>query len=232
MSLAGEGAAVMWHEARPEARADYYEWHNREHMPERLGIPGFRRGRRYIAVDGQLKFFILYETDALATLTGADYQLRLNNPSPWTRRNSALLMNASRSLCRVAATHGTGQGGYIMTLRYDVAEGCEEEHRRLLVHRILPALADRPGISGAHLLIADREASGIQTAEKKLRTQQSLVPGRIILVEGGGDADALQSACNDTLTDDVLNAAGDAVQLQRDLYRLQYSRCKTAGAVG
>ena len=113
MSLTGDRAAVMWHEVRPEAKADYYEWHNREHMPERVGMPGFRRGRRYMAVDGQPKFFILHETDSAATLTGAAYQLRLNNPTPLTRRNSALLMNASRSLCRVAASLGTAQGGFI-----------------------------------------------------------------------------------------------------------------------
>lgn len=232
MSLTGDGAAVMWHEVRPEAKADYYEWHNREHMPERVGIPGFRRGRRYMAVDGQPKFFILYETDSAATLTGADYQLRLNHPTPLTRRNSALLMNASRSLCRVAVSLGTAQGGFIMTLRYDVAQGREEEHRHVLAHDILPLLADRPGISGAHLLVADREASGIQTEEKKLRSQRAFIPGWVILVEGGSEAEPLEAACSETLAEQALTAAGAVAPLHRDLYRLQYSRCKTPGSVG
>lgn len=232
MSLAGDGAAVMWHETRPEVKADYYEWHNREHMPERVGIPGFRRGRRYIALDGQPKFFVLYETDTPATLTGADYQLRLNNPTPWTRRNSALLINTSRSLCRVAVSLGTGQGGLIMTLRYDVAQGCEEQHRRLLAHKILPMLADRPGISGAHLLVADREASGIQTEEKKLRIQKAFIPGWVVLVEGGSETEPLDAACREMLTEQALTAAGAVAPLHRDIYRLQYSRCKMPGSVG
>jgi hypothetical protein len=52
MSLAGEGAVVIWHDIAPEGRAQFYAWHGREHMPERLGIPGFLRGRRYVALAG------------------------------------------------------------------------------------------------------------------------------------------------------------------------------------
>jgi hypothetical protein len=49
MALAGEGAICIWNDILPEHRAEFYAWHNEEHMPERVGIPGFRRGRRYIA---------------------------------------------------------------------------------------------------------------------------------------------------------------------------------------
>ena len=52
MSLAGMGIVAIWHDLLPEAKADFYEWHTREHMPGRGGIPGFRRGRRYIALGG------------------------------------------------------------------------------------------------------------------------------------------------------------------------------------
>src|SRR5215471_6580816 len=52
MSLAGRGIVTIWHDIVPEGQPDFYEWHNREHMPERMGIPGFRRGRRYIAGEG------------------------------------------------------------------------------------------------------------------------------------------------------------------------------------
>ncbi len=40
MSLAGMGVVAIWHDLLPEARAEFYEWHNREHMPERAGTPG------------------------------------------------------------------------------------------------------------------------------------------------------------------------------------------------
>jgi len=70
MSLAGQGAVAIWHDIAPEGRSDFYAWHGREHMPERVGIPGFLRGRRYIALDGAPEFFNLYETAARETVAG------------------------------------------------------------------------------------------------------------------------------------------------------------------
>ena len=54
--LAGGGAVVIWNGIRPELREDFFEWHPREHMVERLSIPGFLRGRRCIALDGATEF--------------------------------------------------------------------------------------------------------------------------------------------------------------------------------
>jgi hypothetical protein len=228
MSLAGQGVVAIWNDILPEGRADFFEWHNREHIPERVGIPGFRRGRRYVALDATPEFFTLYETDSPQVLAGADYLNRLNNPTPWTRRATAPFRNTARSLCRVALSLGTGQGGMIVTLRYDVAEGREEEQRRLLAHRILPALADRPGIAGVHLCLTDRAASAIETEEKKGRPK-AMVPNWVILVEGGSEVALLEAASRDALAPAALIAAGAQEPIERGLYQLQYSRCKTPG---
>jgi hypothetical protein len=55
--LAGEGVIAIWNGIAPAA---FYDWH----MPQRVGIPGFRRGRRTIAADTAThpEFFTLYET--------------------------------------------------------------------------------------------------------------------------------------------------------------------------
>src|SRR5262245_5049780 len=64
MALAGDGAICIWNDIADESRDDFYAWHLTEHMPERTAIPGFRRGRRYIACDAATRpeFFTLYET--------------------------------------------------------------------------------------------------------------------------------------------------------------------------
>jgi hypothetical protein len=49
--LAGEAVVAIWNGIDPDTREQFYDWHVNEHMPERVGIPGFRRGRRYIAAD-------------------------------------------------------------------------------------------------------------------------------------------------------------------------------------
>ena len=220
MSLLGTAAVTIWHNVPPEMRADYYEWHHREHMPERLGIPGFLRGRRYIALTGDPEFCTVYETESLDVLTGADYTQRLNNPTPWTRRVASRLHGNVRSLCRVALSLGPGQGGLMMSWRYDVEPGHEAAHRALIEAR-LRLLAERPQIVGAHLCLGDAAASAVQTEEKKTRPVAALTPDWVVMVEGGGEREALEEACAELLPPATLVDAG-ARQVASGLYRMQY----------
>jgi hypothetical protein len=220
MSLLGKAAVAIWQDPPPEARAEYFEWHNREHMLERVGVPGFLRGRRYCALKGQPEFFTLYEAESLDVLTGLHYTGRLNNPTPWTRRVAPLLRNNVRSLCNVALSLGPGVGGLIMTWRYDVAPGREAEQRGLLEAR-LRAVAERQSIVGAHLCLGDVAASSVQTAEKKTRPTKALTPGWVVIVEGAGDRAPLESACSELLPAAALEQAG-ALELATGLYQLQY----------
>ncbi|HTE14110.1 MAG TPA: hypothetical protein VK642_03445 [Burkholderiales bacterium] len=231
MALAGLGAITIWQDARADARADFLEWHNREHIPERVGISGFLRGRRWMALKGAPEFFTLYETTEPQVHTSAGYLERLNNPSPWTRRIAPSMENNIRSLCRVAYSAGSGQGGLLVTLRYDVAPESEDVQLRLVTGQMLPELGGMPGVTGTHLCLADKAASFIQTEEKKSRPQRALVPTWVILVEGAADSASLVAACGDTLRDDVLAAAG-ATGISRGLYQLQYSRSAASGAIG
>lgn len=193
MALAGTGAVAIWHDIAPEGRDAFYAWHGEEHMPERLAIPGFLRGRRYVALEGEPEFFNLYETATPAVLAGPDYLARLNAPTPRTRTAVQHFRNVSRSLCEVAATHGEGEGGLIATFRYDVADADAARHRARM-REAIEALARETGIAGAHLLVADAQASAIETAERKARGTTTLVPRWIVLVEGWGDPDPFRAS--------------------------------------
>ena len=120
MSLYGHGAVTIWHDLLPQAKDNFYAWHNHEHMPERVGIPGFRRGRRYIAERGVPEYFNLYEADSPEVLSGQDYLNRLNAPTPWTREVVVSFRNVTRAICRVVFSGGVGQGGHMLTLRFDL----------------------------------------------------------------------------------------------------------------
>src|SRR5438093_452897 len=169
MSLAGLGVVAIWHDLLPEARPEFYEWHNREHMPERLGIPGFRRGRRYIDVhNNSPMFFCFYEGAHLDVVAGPDYLQRLNNPSEWTRRMMPHFRNMSRSVCRVRFSEGPGEGGFVATLRFG---GADESH---LCSTVLPGLVNFPGVVGVHFCVGDQAASNIPTVEKTFRPAADL----------------------------------------------------------
>lgn len=227
--LAGEAFIAIWHDIAPEGKADFYEWHNREHMPERVGISGFRRGRRYIAERATPEYFNLYEVDTPEVLTGQDYLNRLNSPTPWTRRAVTHFRNVSRSLCRVGSSFGCGQGGVTMTWRFEAMSGQEDELRRYLAREALPAAVERPGVLGAHFGVADRTGSEIVTEEKKVRGSGTLVPGWVILVEGISAA-LVEAAAEPALAVTTLRGRGASDPIEIGIYRLETSRAKTAFA--
>jgi hypothetical protein len=184
-ALAGTALVAIWHDIVPEGLADFYAWHDREHMPERLAIPGFQRGRRYRRVtgDGQ-DFFNLYEVAAFDVLVGQDYLARLNAPTPWTRRVVVHFRNVTRGLCRVAGSRGTGQGGVMATLRFAAVPARAEALRGHLVGESLPALTAQPGVLSAHLACTDATGSSLPTAEKQARGNPTDIPSWVLLVEG------------------------------------------------
>jgi len=226
MSLAGKGAVAIWHDIAPEGRAEFYQWHGMEHMPERTGIPGFLRGRRYVAVDGNRpEYFNVYETESSSTLTGPDYLARLNNPTPWTVATVKHFRDVARSLCEVAASFGEGQGGLVATLRYAIDDTRAPAHRRRMADEVLPRFAQLPGVAGCHLLVADEAASAIETAEKKLRADKNLIPRWIVIIESWDDVDTFSPQCRAIAQDPAFNDATTAPAL--GVYRLQNSRSKS-----
>lgn len=39
MSLLGKAVVAIWNDILPEGRDNFIEWHNREHIPERVSVP-------------------------------------------------------------------------------------------------------------------------------------------------------------------------------------------------
>ena len=62
----GTAAVAMWWDMAPALRSEFEDWHSHEHFPERMSIPGFRRGSRWASDDGE-GFFVLYELEDYET---------------------------------------------------------------------------------------------------------------------------------------------------------------------
>ena len=104
MSLLGKAAVAMWWNIHPERRSEFGDWHSHEHFPERMSIPGFRRGSRWTSTLDAEGFFVLYELDHYETLTSKAYLDRLNAPTPWSTKMMPHHLNMIRSQCRIAAS--------------------------------------------------------------------------------------------------------------------------------
>ncbi len=221
MGLLGTGILAIWNDVAPGGDAEFNHWHTREHVPERVGIPGFLRGRRYVAVSGSPRYFTLYETETAETLASQAYLARLNAPTPWTQRALPLFRNTIRTACRVTRSLGDGVGGVLATLRLGPAAGQEEALRAWLGSTTLPALVERPGLVGAHLHEADLAATTVPTEERKLRAQADQVARWVVLVEGI-ETDAVESACRDHLSPEALGRRGAAGEIALGFYRLLF----------
>jgi len=221
MSLLGTAVVAIWNGIRAEARADFYEWHSREHMLERVALPGFLRGRRLVAEQGAPEWFTLYEVDRPSTLGSPEYIERLNTPTDWTKRVIPSFTTVTRSLCRTKLTTGAGVGGAMVTIRCDAAAGRSDELESYFA-TVLPRLAELPRVHGAHLCRLEADASSIQTEERRARSDANLLAEFVVMVEASGAA-ALNPVV-EGLTAERLIRAGAAkdAPLEVGLYRLEF----------
>jgi hypothetical protein len=145
MGLLGKGVLAIWNGIAPEAEEDFVAWHVREHIPERVALSGFLRGRRYVALDGFLKHFNFYETTTADDLSSAAYRVRLDAPTDWTRKVVAQFRDTSRTICDVVLSFGTGDGGTVETLRLSAALRSQTFAARM--GRLMPNCSRRRALS-------------------------------------------------------------------------------------
>ena len=87
-----KGILSIWNDMDVEHEDFYEQWYMNEHFPERLGVPGFRRGRRYEAVEADRMYFSFYELDSPDVLFSEAYLARLNAPTAWTQRIMSVVL--------------------------------------------------------------------------------------------------------------------------------------------
>lgn len=224
MALLGNGVLAIWNGIKPEAEDDFVAWHVREHIPERVGLPGFLRGRRYVALDGYPKYFNFYETANASDLSSAAYQARLNAPTPWTRQVVAHFLDTSRTICDVSWSIGLGEGGFIEAINFETSLSREVVASNLKAP-LGAALAAIPGIVGIHLLQGQAQAGQGRTAEKELRGTPDKVAAWILLVEGS-TAEVLTRFRSEAGSNSELKRYGAAIGINRGLYALQFALTK------
>ncbi|MBH67003.1 MAG: hypothetical protein CMM58_01490 [Rhodospirillaceae bacterium] len=154
----GEGALAVWNDCTPGCESNYENWYQTEHLPERLGVPGFRRGRRYQAIQGSPKFFTWYEVDSPDTLRSDDYKKCLSNPTRWTREiMEGVFVNASRTVCKREIIAGETFGSVAVTVRLNkdsndqklVQSALEDLYNGATIARIEKWTADEKNNTGA-----------------------------------------------------------------------------------
>lgn len=223
-ALRGAGVLAFWNDIPEDLEDEFNDWYTHQHLPERVGIEGFLRGRRFrrTSVDEDAPtYFTLYETESTATLTSAPYIDRLDHPTDWTKQITPRFLNVVRTACAVTSSVGQGTGGLATTVQFGPTAERESDLRAWVSADVLPQLVQNADVVAAHLLEADPEVTAAKdaTAEQAAMSPQRSAPVRwFVLVESMTEEGA--RAARQALAEQSLVQHGAEPEIRSSTFRL------------
>jgi hypothetical protein len=110
-SPTARGQLSIWTDIDTAHEADFNSWYDREHMQERMGIPGFLRARRFHAVTPCPRpYLALYDTESLQVFRQPTYQAALARQTDWSRLNFSRMRDTQRRVGELVVDAGQGEG--------------------------------------------------------------------------------------------------------------------------
>ncbi len=158
MPIAGKGMLLTSMNIDAADEADFNRWYDREHLEERVAIPGFIEARRYVAEQASPKYLCLYSTETIDVLSSEAYRARLDAPTDWSKTTMARFKNMIRSVARITISKGTGRGAILGIIRLRPKPGQDAALRAALQVELDPD--DLDSIISMHLLEGDAALSG------------------------------------------------------------------------
>ncbi|MDN8000489.1 DUF4286 family protein [Burkholderia multivorans] len=180
------GQLCVWTDIDPAHEADFNAWYDREHMQERVAIPGFTHARRFRATDrGPRKYLALYVTDTLDVFRGDAYRRAFAQQTAWSLANFERMTGTQRRVGELTIEAGDGEGAHLALFvlppeRIDVAQ---------LRARFDAALRE-PAVHAARLFRTTPELSAPIGADAAARPAADA----LVLIEGSDAAAARRVA--------------------------------------
>jgi hypothetical protein len=193
------GILAIWNDCLPEGEAEYEHWYMGQHFPERLGVPGFRIGRRYEAVSAEPRYFTFYDTVSPEVLWSKAYVERLGNPTPETAAIMKSFRNMSRTVCTRVSQIGQIAAGHALVARLSTLPEDTAQ--------IQAAVMESTGVTGSEswrqVAVPDEGA----TNESKYRDGPDQTIGAALIFHAMRVQDALDAA------DTLAAALGEGAQI-------------------
>lgn len=161
MVFAGKGILISSMEVLPEEEADFNEWFDREHLAERVAIPGFIEARRYESVGAPTRYLQIYSTTEFDVLDGAAYRAALANQTEWSKHHISRFIEPTRVVGRLVRSEGVARGIALALVRLRPSG---DPTMMPALEGILDVL-DKPGTASVHFVEADANLSRPVTAD-------------------------------------------------------------------
>ena len=181
------GLLFVASDVEPADEADFNRWYDKEHVEERVRIPGFLSGARYFSLEGGRRYLGLYHTESLAVFGSAGYRAAFGKQTPWSVANLDRMRQPIRRVCAVRAVTGFGSGSHVVVVPLAVTDKVEALVERAA--RTGRQLAEQAGFVQSYLLAPDATLSTPLPREA--------LEGRVLqpmLVVETSSADAARSA--------------------------------------
>lgn len=113
---------ALWNSiSSPQLQPEYDTWHSFEHVPERVGLPGFIEARRYRSHDGDPstqppRYFTCYWLASIEALATAQYREMFTHPTPWSARMRTELRDFFRLPCSLSGACGQSTATQLATV--------------------------------------------------------------------------------------------------------------------
>jgi hypothetical protein len=170
------GILAIFNDCRAGREDEFDAWFQGEHLLERLAVPGFLFGRRHQAIAGSCGYFNFYMVESPDVLTSKPYLVRLDNPTPMTKRvMSEVFLNMNRTVCRRIIRRGAFRGAYAVTARFDEAPDTAA------LTATLDDLVRGTSIAGGEIWIALDPAGMPVSMEEKLRGGDKKIKGCLVV---------------------------------------------------
>jgi hypothetical protein len=225
MALRGKGILIVFAAARARDERDLDEWYNREHIDERIALPGFSRARRYVAAtgnaaEGEPKYLATYECDKVGDLAAPRYLKRLATPTTWTSRVTGRFTKFHRMTMRIRVDLTHGIGGAVTCLRFVPDPAKARALAQWLKITAFPAAIARPGMVGA--FAAENDAAVASAHDRGTGASPPAAPPEWLVMLEGGDARATAAAARAVLPRKALAPFGLAAAPIIGTYRFVF----------
>jgi len=185
MPLYGKGMLMTFSETLAGDEEDFNEWYNREHIDERVWMPGFHRARRYMDAEGtaEFKYFATYETDKVEDLADPDYMELLKDQSDWSKKVMATFTKFDRVTAEISIDLSHGFSGGCSIARFFPKIEEMEQLRKYLKADFLPQMIASSAIVGAVLAENNLEVVNEGRRAQGIDIPEGETPEWIIILE-------------------------------------------------